>query len=137
MLRKLYESFPGVHDVIVSNALTRFQIDVDNLPSWEDTDSASSYRAPLCRDYGCSFHALMAGSYSAEEGPLDGDEGESLTENVREIEDVIMEEADDEENPALSSSSSGYMRSLLSDPMPELVRGETRVRSTRLTPPPL
>jgi len=31
MLRKLYESFPGVHDVIVSNALTRFRIDVDNL----------------------------------------------------------------------------------------------------------
>ena len=141
MLRKLYESFPGVHDVIVSNTLTRFRIDVDNLPSWEDTDSAGSYRAPLCRDYGCSFHALMAGSYTAEEDREDGFEGESVAENVHEVEDVVMTEANGsnhgEENPVTSSSSLAYIRSSSSDSMPELVRSEAQVESTALTPPPL
>jgi len=135
MLRKLYESFPGVHDVIVSNTLTRFRIDVDNLPSWEDNDSAGSYRAPLCRDYGCSLHALMAGSYTAEEDAIGG---ESVAGNIHEIEDVIMAEANgsdhDEENPVASSLSSGYIRSSLSDSMPELVRGEARAGITGLTP---
>jgi len=127
MLRKLYESFPGVHDVIVSSALTRFRIDVDNLPSWEDTDSAGSYRAPLCRDFGCSFHALMAGSYTAEEDREDETEGGTVTGNVHEIEDAVMAEANGNGHgggdPMTPSSSSGYMRSLLSDSMPELVRG--------------
>jgi len=126
MLRKLYESFPGVHDVIVSSALTRFRIDADNLPSWEDTDSACSYRAPLCRDYGCSFHALMAGSYTAEEDREGENEGGTVTGNIHEIEDAVMAEANGnghgEDDPMVSSSSSGYMRSLLSDSMPELVR---------------
>ena len=125
MLRKLYESFPGVHDVIVSNTLTRFRIDVDNLPSWEDTDSTGSYRAPLCRDYGSSFHALMAGSYTAEEDREDAIEGGSVAGNIHEIEDVVMMEANgtnhDGENPMVSSSSSGYIRSSSSDSMPELV----------------
>ena len=139
MLRKLYESFPGVHDVIVSNTLTRFQIDVDNLPSWEDTDSAGSYRAPLCRDYGCSFHALMAGNYTAEEDREDGLEVGSVAGNVHEIEDVIMTEANESNHSgenlvASSSSSSGYIRSSSSDSMPELVRGEARVEGTALTP---
>jgi len=135
MLRKLYESFPGVHDVIVSNALTKFRIDVDSLPSWEDTDSAGPYRAPLCRDYGCSFHALVAGSYTAEEDR----EGGTVNGNVHEIEDVVMTEANGnnhgEEDPG-TPSSSGYMRSLLSDSMPELVCGQTRVRNIGLTPFP-
>ena len=139
MLRKLYETFPGVHDVIVSNTLTRFRIDVDNLPSWEDTDSAGSYRAPLCRDYGCSFHALMAGSYTVEEDREDGFEGESVAGNVHEIADVVMTEANGTnhggENIAASSSSSlGYTRPSSSDSMPELVRGEARLESTPLTP---
>jgi len=128
MLRKLYESFPGVHDVIVSNTLTRFQIDVDNLPSWEDTDSAGSYRAPLCRDYGCSFHALMAGNYTAEEDREDGFEVGSVAGNALEIEDVVMTEAGGSshggENLVTSSTSPlGYIRSSSSDSMPELVRG--------------
>ena len=126
MLRKLYESFPGVHDIIVSNTLTRFRIDVGNLPSWEDTDSSASYRAPLCRDYGCSFHTLMAGSYTAEEDRQDEFEAESMTENAHEIEDVVMAEANGSnrsgENLVTSSSSSGYTRSSSSDSMPELVR---------------
>ena len=141
MLRKLYESFPGVHDVIVSNALTRFRIDADNLPSWEDTDSAGSYRAPLCRDYGCSFRALVAGSYAAEEDREDGNEGGAGTVNVHEIEDVAMEEVDGnnhgEEDSMTPSSSSGYMRSLASDPTPELVRSQARVKDTELTSLPL
>ena len=136
MLRKLYESFPGVHDVIVSSALTRFRIDVDNLPSWEDTDSAGSYRAPLCRDYGCSFHALMAGSYTAEEDREENGGG-MVTGNVRELEDTVMTEANgnghDEDDSMTSSSSSGYMRSLLSDSMPELVRSQAHVRNIGLT----
>jgi len=135
MLRKLYESFPGVHDVIVSNTLTRFRIDVDNLPSWEDNDSTGSYRASLCRDYGCSLHALMAGSYAAEEDLIGG---ESVVGNIHEIEDVIMAEANgsdhDRENPVASSSSSGCIRSSLSDSMPELVRGEAHMGITGLTP---
>jgi hypothetical protein len=126
MLRKLYESFPGVHDVIVSNTLTRFRIDVDNLPSWEDTDSAVSYRAPLCRDYGCSFHALIARSYTGEEDTEDGAEGGSVVGNIHEIEDVVMAEANESnhggENLLAASSSSGYIRSSSSDSMPELVR---------------
>lgn len=127
MLRKLYESFPGVHDVIVSNTLTRFRIDVANLPSREDTDSAAPYRAPLCRDYGCTFHALMARSYTAEGDREDGAEGGSIVGNANEIEEVAMAEANgttpNGENPVASSSSSGYTRSSSSDSMPELVRG--------------
>ena len=137
MLRKLYESFPGVHDVIVSNALTRFRIDVDDLPSWEGDDSAGSYRAPLCRDYGCSFHALMAGSYTTE----DDIEDLSVVVNVHEIDDVAMAEANgighSEEDPVTPSSSSGYVRSSWSDSMPELVCDEARVRSAELRPFPL
>ena len=131
MLRKLYESFPGVHDVIVSNTLTRFQIDVDNLPSWEDTDSAGSYRAPLCRDYGCSFHALMAGNYTAEEDREDRFEVGSVAGNVLEIEDVVMTEAS-ASNHLVTSSPLGYIRSSSSDSMPELVRGEARMEGTAL-----
>ena len=137
MLRKLYESFPGVHDVIVSNTLTRFQIDVDNLPSWEDTDSAGSYRAPLCRDYG--FHAPIAGSYTTEEDREDGFEVGSVAGNVHEIEDVVMAEANGNnhsgENLIVSSlSSSGYILSSSSDSMPELVRDEAWVEGIALTP---
>jgi len=138
MLRKLYESFTGVHDVIVSNTLTRFRIDVDNLPSWEDSDSTGSYRAPLCRDYGCSFHAPMAGSYTAEEDGEDGIDGGSVAGNVHEIEDVVMAEAGGgyhhEQNPVVSSSSSSYILSSSSDSMPELVRDATRVGSAVLMP---
>ena len=136
-MRKLYESFPGVHDVIVSSVLTRFRIDVDNLPSWEDTDSASSYRAPLCRDYGCSFHAPAVGGYVAEEGREGASEGGLAAANLHEIEDVVMAEANGGENHAASSLSSGYIWSSSSDSMPELVRGETRVGSTELTLFPL
>jgi hypothetical protein len=139
MLRKLYESFPGVHDVIVSSVLTRFQIDVDSLPSWEDTGSAGSYRAPLCRDYGCSPHAFMVGSYTIEGGREDGNDGGSAAGNVHEIEEVVMAEADGSNRGGENSvaSSSSYVRSSSSDSMPELVRGETRVGSTGLTPLPL
>lgn len=137
MLRKLYESFPGVHDVIVSNALTRFRIDMDNLPSWEDTDSAGSYRAPLCRDYGGSSHPFVSGSYAAGEDREDGFEGGSVAGNVHEIEDVVMGEVNGSnhsgENPVASSLSSGYIRSSSSDSMPELVRSEARVESNLLT----
>ena len=119
MLRKLYESFPGVHDAIVSTALTRFRIDVDDLPSWEDTDSAVSYRAPLCRDYKCSFHALVARVHTGEQGNDSG----STAGNV---EDVVMEEANevshDGENLVTSTLSSAYARSPLNDSKPELVR---------------
>lgn len=136
-LRKLYESFPGVHDVIVSTTLTKFRIDVDNLPSWEDTDSAGSYRAPLCRDYGCSIHALMAGSYTTEEEREDRFPGASVAGNARDIEDVVIAEANGGGEENLVVSSSGYIQSSSSDLMPELVRGEARVESTALTPPPL
>jgi hypothetical protein len=105
---------------------------VDSLPSWEDTDSASSYRAPLCRDYGCSFHALIAGRYVAEGREGAGEDG-LATANLHEIEDVVMAEANGGENHAASSLSSGYIRSSSSDSMPELVRGEARVGSTELT----
>ena len=126
MLRKLYESFPGVHDVVVSNTLTKFRIDVGNLPSREDSDSAVSYRATLCRDYGCTFQALMARSYAAEGGREDAAEGGSVAGNVHEIEDVAGAEVNGTtgETPVASSLSSGYVRSSSSDSMPELVRGE-------------
>jgi len=141
MLRKLYESFPGVHDVIVSNTLTRFQIDVDNLPSWEDTDSAVSYRAPLCRDYVCSLHAPTTGNYTVEEDREVGFEVGSVAGNVHEIEDVVMTEANwsnhGGENLVISPSSSGYIRSSSSDSMPELVRGRAREEGTVLIPLPL
>lgn len=127
MLRKLYESFPGVHDVVVSNTLTKFRVDVGNLPSREDADSPVSYRAPLCRDYGCTFHALMARSYTAGGDREDGVDGGSVTGNPHELEDVVMTETNGTvhsgENPATSSSPSGYTRSSSSDSMPELVRG--------------
>ena len=136
MLRKLYETFPGVHDVIVSSALTRFRIDVDNLPSWEDTDSASSFRAPLCRDYGCSLHALVAGNYMVEEDREDVNEGVSATGDVHEIEDVVMAEVDGSNHGGANPTApSGYMRPSSSDLMPELVGGEARVWNTRLTAP--
>lgn len=128
MLRKLYESFPGVHDVIVANTLTRFLIDVDNLPPWEDTDSAISYRAPLCRDYGCAFHALTARSYTVEEDREVVAEGGLIAGNVNEIEDVVMEEANEISHGGVSSLSSGYIRSSSSDSMPELVRDRPYVR---------
>lgn len=125
MLRKLYESFPGVHDVIIPSTLTKFLIDVDNLPSWEDTDSAVSYRAPLCRDYGCTFNPHMARNYAAELRE-DGAEDGSIVENDNEIEDVVMTEANesnhDGENLITSSSPSGYIQSSSSDSMPELGR---------------
>lgn len=121
MLRKLYESFLGVHDVIVSNTLTRFRIDVVNLPSWEGANSTVPYRAPLCRDFGCTLHALVARSYTAEGEREDGVEGGSVAGNVQEVED--MAEANgtvrDGENTVVSSS---YTRSSSSDSMPELVR---------------
>lgn len=127
MLRKLYESFPGVHDVIIPNTLTKFLIDVDNLPSWEDTDSAVSYRAPLCRDYGCTFNPLLARNYAVELRE-DGAEDGSIVENDDEVEDVVMTEANESnhggENLVPSSSPSGYIQSSSSDSMPELVRGQ-------------
>ena len=125
MLRKLYESFPGVHDIIVSNTLARFRIDVGNLPSWEDTDSAASYRAPLCRDYGSSFHTFIAGSYTAEADREDGFEAGSVTGSAHEIEDVVMAEANASNHGGENLvNSSAYTRSSSSDSMPELVRGE-------------
>lgn len=125
MLRKLYESFHGVHDVIVSNTLTRFRLDVGSLPSRAETDSTVSYRAPLCRDYGCTFQALMARSYTAEADRENGVEGGLVAGNAHEIEDVVI----GEENGTViggeaSASSSGYIRSSSSDSMPELVRGQ-------------
>lgn len=137
MLGKLYDSFPGVHDVIVASALTRFRIDVDNLPSWEDTDSASSYRAPLCRDYGCSFHVLMAGNYTTGEDRDDVNERGSTVGNAPEIEDVVMAEASGNNhsgtNPMTSTQSSGYLRPSSIDSMPELVGGCAPLESTGLT----
>ena len=127
--------------MIVTNALTKFRIDVDDLPSWEDTDFASSYRAPLCRDYGCSFHALMAGNYTAEGDRDNVSEVGSTAGNAHEIEDVVMAEANGSNhsgaNPMASSHSSGYLRPSSIDAMPELVGGHARLENTELTLLPL
>ena len=126
MLRKLYESFHGVHDVIVSTTLTRFRIDVANLPSRGETDSSVSYRAPLCRDFGCAFQAFITRSYTTEGDREYGVEGVQVAGNVHEIEDVVIGEANGTviggENLLASASSSGYVHSSTSDSMPELVR---------------
>lgn len=135
MLRKLYETFPGVHDVIISNTLTRFRIDVDSLPSWEDTDSAVSYRAPLCRDYGCPFHTLMMRGHTADEDRENGVNGGSGTGSVRQAGGVVMAETNEinygVENSVASFPTSGYNRSSSSDSMPELVccRGDSQSRA--------
>jgi hypothetical protein len=132
MLRKLYETFHGVHDVIVSNTLTRFRIDMGTLPSRADTDSTVSYRAPLCRDFGCTFQALMARSYTAEGDREEVGEGGSVAGNVNEIEDVVIGEVNGTvrggEDLVASASSSSYIRSSSSDSMPELVRGRPHGR---------
>jgi len=75
----------------------------------------------------------MAGSYTTE----DENGGGMSTGNIHEIEDAVMAEANgnghDEDDLVTPSSSSGYIRSPLSDSMPELVRSQAHVKNIGLT----
>jgi hypothetical protein len=68
MLRKLYDSFSGLHDVVVNTVLQRYRLEVDDLPHFEDEDACRLYRAPLCREYSDSGSC----DESVEEGPAQG-----------------------------------------------------------------
>lgn len=51
MVRKLYDNFPSLHDVIVNTVIRRYRLDVDKLPPSEDEEACRIYRAPLCREF--------------------------------------------------------------------------------------
>ncbi|KAF4617157.1 hypothetical protein D9613_005940 [Agrocybe pediades] len=51
LLKRLLEAYPRLKDRIGHIILQRYQIQMEDLPSWEDTACRPSYTATLCRDF--------------------------------------------------------------------------------------
>lgn len=106
MLRKLYDNFPTLHDVIVNTVIRRYRLDVDKLPPSEDQEACRLYRAPLCREFSDSV---------AGDGTSDGVTTE-VSGNDEEADYMSLDvdvDADAEQAPPGSTASH--------DTMPELV----------------
>ncbi|KAF8158160.1 hypothetical protein B0H34DRAFT_443560 [Crassisporium funariophilum] len=50
-MKKLYDGFPVLKNMISRLVLQKYQISVQDVPSWEDGPDASAYVAKLCRDF--------------------------------------------------------------------------------------
>lgn len=51
MIKKMYERYDYVRETIAKVVLEKHQIDVDDLPPWDDEDACRRYHAKLSRDY--------------------------------------------------------------------------------------
>lgn len=77
-LRKFVEGYLFLHDTIATVVTQRYQIDVDDLPTYEDEKACAAYEAKLCRDFiipRFSDDATTADSEVQDEA----DEGEAET----------------------------------------------------------
>ena len=111
MLRRLYDTTRGLHDVIVNAVLQRFRLDIDDLPSWEDEDACHSYSAPLCRD----FTDSALSDNRVDEVP-DENSGEAGDDND---EDGMF--VDEDGNPEVVEQVQLQKSTASHDPTPELV----------------
>ncbi|KAF8967162.1 hypothetical protein BDZ97DRAFT_570221 [Flammula alnicola] len=51
LLKSLNEGFPHLRHTITKLALQKYQLDLEDVPSWEDGSDCQSYIAKLCRDF--------------------------------------------------------------------------------------
>jgi len=51
LLKKLYDSYPSLKNVIPDSVLSKHQINVEDVPSWEYGSENVPYAADLCRDF--------------------------------------------------------------------------------------
>lgn len=51
MIKKMFERYDYVRETIAKVVLEKHQIDVDDLPPWDDEDACRRYHAKLSRDY--------------------------------------------------------------------------------------
>ena len=50
-MRRLCDTFPNIKSVINNAVLSKYQVELADIPSWEDGVDCGSYRAALSRDF--------------------------------------------------------------------------------------
>jgi hypothetical protein len=123
MLRKLYETTRGLHDVIVNAVIQRYRVDIGNLPPSEDEEACHSYCAPLCRD----FIETASAESRVDEAPdnNNGDAGEVHEDGMF---------VDEDRNPEIIEQAQPPKSTPSHDPTPELVRYYLKFRAVCLIP---
>lgn len=77
MLKRLVEDFPMLKSTIVKAVLEKYQLNLQDLPRWEeDEEACRTFRARLCRDY----EPRISEGVGSDEDFIMGDEAESNDE---------------------------------------------------------
>ncbi len=50
-MRRLCDTFPNIKNVINNGVLSKYQVEMADIPSWEDDMDCGPYRAALSRDF--------------------------------------------------------------------------------------
>lgn len=71
MLRKLYDMFPSVHEVLVKTVLQEHRIRLEDLPPSDNSSACAKYNPQLCRGF---FKSIGEEEYFWESpsGSIDG-----------------------------------------------------------------
>jgi hypothetical protein len=50
-LKRIYDCYPSLKDIISGRVLSKYHISLEDVPSWEDGPACHAYVAPLSRDF--------------------------------------------------------------------------------------
>jgi hypothetical protein len=66
LLRKFYDGFPGLLDNMTDMVVEKHQVQVADLPSWEEGDICRRYEAKLCRELPCGLPTFEGSEVEVE-----------------------------------------------------------------------
>lgn len=50
-MKRIYDRYPSLKALISRRVLLKYDISLEDIPSWEDGPACHAYVAPLCRDF--------------------------------------------------------------------------------------
>lgn len=94
MLKRLYDGYLYLHEPISRMVLEKYQIGLEDLPSWEDEKGCAAFEGRLCRD----FNIQRAEQDEEEGAERRGHEEEEEEEIEEEGEEDSGEEGGEDDN---------------------------------------
>ncbi|KAF5382555.1 hypothetical protein D9615_002846 [Tricholomella constricta] len=116
LLKKLQEGYPFVSDAILAAVLEKHQIDIEDLPAWEDREACGRFEARLCRDY--TKYAFDGGDDMFKEGG----EGETSGDRKEVVQSDESMEGDDEESDHGEADASMDLGSISQESLTTMIR---------------
>lgn len=81
-MKKFYDGFPSLHDMIIRLVAEKYQITVADIPSWENREAPWRFKAKLCRDF-----VKLGQLETANEESDESDEEETEEDQESDVED--------------------------------------------------